>query len=107
MNQRRDPRFASDLVTLFAAEEREGSGILSEISYCGARLEKTSLRPQVGSLVTLHVMVPPVAPFSLQSHVARQTETGFAIHTDVFDGAVRRLVDDVSAIVHAPSTQSA
>lgn len=103
MNQRRDPRFHSDLVTVFAVEEREGSGVLAEISYCGARLEQTSLRPQVGSLVTLYVVIQPVTAFALQGHVARRTENGFAIHTDIFDPEVRRLVDDVSAIVDTPS----
>jgi len=103
VNQRRDLRFPSDLLTVFSVEEREGSGVLAEISYCGARLQETSLRPQVGSLVTLHLVIQPVRPFSIQGHVARRTDDGFAIHTDIFDPEIRRLVDDVSAIVGAPS----
>ena len=103
MEQRRDHRFRSEFVTVFKVGGREGSGLLAEISYSGARLEETNLRPREGARVTLRVLVPPVAPFALEGLVARSTPGGFAIHTDVFDSEVRRLVDDVSAIVEARS----
>ena len=102
MKRRRNPRFRSDLVTLFAVDGREGSGVLAEVSYSSARLEETSLRPRPGARVQLQIVVQPIEPFTLRGRVARLTESGFAIHTDVFDDEVRRLVDDVAAIVEAP-----
>jgi hypothetical protein len=52
--------------------------------------------------VRLYVFVQPVAPFQLVGHVTRHTESGFVILYEVSDPEVRRLVDDVSAIVVAP-----
>ena len=44
----------------------------------------------------------PVAPFTLTGVVARSTEGGFAITYELFDPEIRRLVDDVSALVVEP-----
>jgi hypothetical protein len=75
--------------------------MLTEISYSGALVEQTSDRPDVGTQVRLYVFVKPVAPFEIVGHVARHTETGFALHYELFDADVQRLVDDVSALVAA------
>ena len=47
------------------------------------------------------MFIQPVSPFELVGHVVRLTESGFAIEYEVEDPEVRRLVDDVSAIVSA------
>jgi hypothetical protein len=102
MDPRRGPRFATRFDALYSAGDGEsGAGVLSEISYAGARLDDASVKPPVGTAVTLYVFVQPVAPFELRGHVARLTESGFAVRYDLFDPEIRRLVDDVSAIVAA------
>ena len=57
----------------------------------------------MGTKVTLHVFIQPVAPFTLEGHVARHTGSGFAVMYELFDPEIRRLVDDVSAIVQGPA----
>lgn len=99
MDPRRSPRFRTRFDALIAAGEAPGAGELVEISYAGARLEDASTRPPVGARVTLYVFVAPVAPFELSGQVARHTETGFAVSYDLFDPDIRRLVDDVAALV--------
>lgn len=99
MDKRRSLRFRTQFDTLIAADSKEGAGTLTEISYAGARLEKTSFQPAIGSKVSLYIFIQPVAPFELHGIVARHTEGGFAITCELFDAEIRRLVDDVSAIV--------
>jgi hypothetical protein len=48
------------------------------------------------------VFIQPVAPFELVGRVVRKTESGFAITLDLVDPEIRRLVDDVAAIVNQP-----
>lgn len=101
MDQRRSPRFRTKFDALISAHE-EGAGVLTELSYAGARLDDTSIVPPVGTKVTLYVFVQPVAPFELRGQVSRHTENGFAMIYELFDPDLRRLVDDVAAIVAAP-----
>lgn len=105
MDRRRSPRFRTRFDSLISATNAEGAGLLDEISYAGARLEGTSIQPPIGSKVTLYIFVQPVAPFELQGQVARHTETGFAVLYELFDPEIRRLVDDVAAIVAAPPSK--
>lgn len=102
MDQRRSPRLRTRFDALISAASDEGAGILAEISYSGARLEETSIQPPVGTRVALYVFVQPVSPFTLQGQVARLTESGFAVTYELFDPEIRRLVDDVGAIVAEP-----
>lgn len=103
MERRRSARFRTRFDALISAEAQEGAGVLTELSYAGAKLEETSLQPPLGSKITLYVFVQPVAPFELHGHVARLTESGFAILYELFDPQIRQLVDDVNAIVTHPS----
>ena len=103
MDRRRSPRFQTRFDTLVSAGAREGAGTLTDISYSGARLEDSSIRPPVGTLVRLYVFVRPVSPFELEGTVSRHTETGFAIDYELFDAEIRRLVDDVTALVSIAS----
>jgi hypothetical protein len=102
MDPRRSPRFRTRFDALISAEAAEGAGVLAELSYSGARLEESSINPPVGSRVTLYVFVRPVAPFTLTGTVVRSTDGGFAITYELFDPEIRRLVDDVSAMVVSP-----
>ena len=103
MNKRRDPRFRTRFDALYSSGCDEGSGVLVDLSYSGARLENTTLMPQSGTKVRLYVFIQPIQPFELVGHVVRHTEEGFAIEVDVSDAEIQRLVDDVGAIVRAPA----
>ncbi len=102
MDKRKDPRFRTRFDALYSLGCEEGSGVLADLSYSGARLDNTSLKPEPGTKVHLYVFVQPIQPFELAGHVVRPTENGFAIEVDVLDAEVQRLVDDVRAIVTAP-----
>ncbi len=103
MDKRRSPRFRTRFDSLVSSESGEGAGILAEISYAGARLQGVDIVPPPGTKVTLYVFIQPVAPFQLQGSVARVEESGFAMTWELFDEEIRRLVDDVSAIVSGPT----
>ena len=102
VDKRSSPRFITRFDSLVSAEQEEGAGVLGEISYVGARLEETSMRPPHGSKVTLYIFVQPVSPFELSGTVVRHTETGFAVTYELFDSETRQLVDDVAALVSSP-----
>ena len=101
MDKRRDPRFKTRFDALYSTGREEGSGVLADISYSGARLEDASLLPELGTKVRLYVFIQPVQPFELIGQVVRCTKNGFAIVVDVCDAEIERLVDDVGAIVTA------
>jgi hypothetical protein len=102
MDKRRDPRFKTRFDALYSLGHEEGSGVLADLSYSGARLDNASLKPEPGTKVCLYVFVQPIQPFELAGHVVRHTEDGFAIEVDVCDAEIQHLVDDVRAIVTAP-----
>ena len=102
MDPRRSLRFKTHFDVLYSAGAEEGAGVLSEVSYAGARLENTSLQPALGSRVKLYIFVQPILPFELEGYVARITDSGFAIQYELFDPEIRRLIDDLCALVAAP-----
>lgn len=99
MERRRHLRLSIQFDTLYSAGSQEGSGVLTEISYTGARIESVLNPPKEGTLVRIYIFVQPMAPFEVAGHVARVHDGGFAIHYDNFDEELRRFVDDVAAIV--------
>jgi hypothetical protein len=99
MDLRKAPRFKTRFDTLCSSGRTEGSGVLVDISHSGARLEDSTLGPQVGEDVRLFVFVQPVSPFELAGTVVRSDETGFSIEYKVESDEVRTLVDDVAALV--------
>jgi hypothetical protein len=103
MEKRKEPRVRTQFDALFSTGPAEGAGVLVDLSYSGARIEAASLRPEIGTLVRLYVFVQPVAPFQIEGQVTRTTASGFAMIYSVDDPEMRRLVDDVSAIVAAPA----
>jgi len=104
MDRRRSPRFRTRFDSLVSSESGEGAGVLAEISYAGARLQEVDIVPPTGTKVTLYVFIQPVAPFQLHGHVTRVEDGGFAMTWELFDEEIRRLVDDVSAIVSGPAS---
>ncbi len=101
MEKRRHPRFRTAFDALCSSGREEGSGVLVDISYSGARLEQASIHLPVGRRVRLYVFVQPVSPFELAGSVVRSSKEGFSIQYAVEDSEVRRLVDDVAALVSA------
>jgi hypothetical protein len=99
MDKRKSPRFRTRFDALYSSGPTEGAGMLVDLSYDGARLEGSTEQPPLGTRVRLYVFVQPVAPFELIGEVTRHTESGFAIRCVLDDSEVRRLVDNVAAIV--------
>jgi len=99
MEKRSHPRFRTRFEALCASARHEGAGVLADISYTGARLEGSSLRPELGTKIHLYVFIQPVRPFELAGEVVRSDASGFAIAYTVEDPEVQRLVDDVAALV--------
>ncbi len=108
-NRRPDKRIPTGLGAFYYARRAEAVGVVANISYSGALIEDTRLRPKIGGFVVLYVdLEPPSAfeaatPFELTGHVVRHSTNGFAIaHEDNRDPDVRRMVDDAAAIVAVP-----
>jgi hypothetical protein len=101
-DKRRNIRIKTRFETLVASTRQHGAGILADISYSGALLEKTSLQPKVGSEVRVYVFLQPVSPFELMGRVVRHTGDGFAIEYGELDPEIRRMVDDAAALVAIP-----
>ena len=74
MERRKDIRFRARFDALISYGPAEGAGVLTDLSYSGARMEETSLRPYLGTSVRLYVFVQPVAPLELVGRVTRHTE---------------------------------
>jgi hypothetical protein len=106
-NKRSDKRIPTELELFYYARRVDAVGVLANISYSGALIEDTRVRPKIGSFVVLYVhLEPPSAfaaetPFEVVGHVVRHSPAGFAIeYKDNPD--VRRMVDDAAAIVAVP-----
>ncbi len=108
-NKPPDNRISIRLAVFYSSGRMEGDGVLGNISYSGALIEDTTMRPEIGTPVALYVYLKPpnafeaVTPFKLVGHVTRHTSDGFAIeYKDNLDPDVRRMVDDAAAIVAVP-----
>ena len=102
-DKRRSGRVRARFDALYSSGQREGAGVLIDISYRGARIEDSSIRPEIGTTVRIYVFVQPVSPFELVGSVVRHSDTGFAIEYKDLDPEVRRLVQEAAAIVSVPS----
>jgi hypothetical protein len=108
-NKRRDDRIPLPLEVHYSFGRVEGDGVLANISYSGALIEDTAMRPEIGAPIVLYVYLKPpsafeaATPFELSGYVARHSSTGFAVeYEDIVDPDVRRMVDDAAAIVAVP-----
>jgi hypothetical protein len=105
-NDCRAERFSAPLKVYCSFERVEGIATLVNISYTGALLENTEMRPEIGTRVQLYVhlkpprAIEPVAPSELTGVVTRHSSDGFAIQfKDSHDPDVRQMVDDAAALV--------
>jgi hypothetical protein len=100
---RRSPRIRTWFETHFSSQRQEGEGVLADVSYTGARVEDTGIRPSVGALAILYVCLPDdPKPFQLEGKVARHTDAGFAIEYEKPDEDTRRGVDRIAELVGLP-----
>ena len=105
-DRRQDNRISIRLEAHYSFGRAVEVGVLANISYSGALIEDTTMQPEIGTPVTLHVYLEPpsafeaATPFELAGHVVRHSPNGFAIeYKDRLDPDVRRMVDDAAAIV--------
>ncbi len=102
MERRKHPRFKTKFDTLCSTGEREGAGVLVNLSRSGACLGSVAELPELGTKVRLYIFIQPVCPFELSGEVVRHDESSFAIRYSNLDPEVGRLVDDVAALVAGP-----
>jgi hypothetical protein len=105
-SDRRADRFPIPLKVYCSYERVEGVASLVNISYSGALLENTDMRPEIGTRIKLYLhLKPPRAneaskPSELAGIVIRHSSDGFAIVFEHYqDPDVRRVVDDAAALV--------
>jgi hypothetical protein len=99
---RRGQRIKTRLKTVFSAGSEGGEATLAEISYSGARLSGTPLRPEHGTSVSVYVWLERQAePFELVGRVANHREDGFAIEYEKPGQDVCQMVDLAAATVGA------
>ncbi len=107
-NKQRDNRISIRLEAHYSFGRVVEFGVLANISYSGALIEDTTIRPKIGSPVVLYLDLKPssafeaATPFELAGHVVRHSSAGFAIEfDDNLNTDVRRMVDDAAAVVVA------
>jgi hypothetical protein len=98
--KRRGTRVKTRFKSLYSTDDREGSAILAEISYSGARLEGVEFQTPVGARVCVYVWLPRQAePFELVGKVVRQTDDGFAIEYEKPGQDICHMVDAAALLV--------
>ncbi len=108
-NRRRADRFPISLKVYCSFERVEGIARLVNISYTGALIDNTAMRPEIGTPIKLYVYLEPPREFEmgdaseLSGVVARHSSDGFAVKfEDSHDPDLRRMVDNAAAIVAVP-----
>jgi hypothetical protein len=98
--KRRGTRIKTRFKSLYATEDQEGSAILAEISYSGARLEGIEFQPSPGARICVYVWLPRHAePFELVGKIVRQTDDGFAIEYEKPGQDICHMVDAAALLV--------
>jgi hypothetical protein len=98
--KRRGTRIKTRFKSLYSTGDQEGSAVLAEISYSGARLEGTEFQPSLGARVCVYVWLPRHAePFELPGKVVRQTDDGFAIEYEKPGQDICHMVDAAALLV--------
>jgi hypothetical protein len=98
--KRRGTRIKTRFRSLYSTDDQEGSAVLAEISYSGARLEDVEFGPSLGARVCVYVWLPRQAePFELVGKVVRQTEDGFAIEYEKPGQDICHMVDAAALLV--------
>ncbi len=103
---RRADRFPISLKVYCSFERVEGIARLVNISYTGALIDNTAMRPEIGTPIKLYVYLEPPrdlemgAASELTGAVARHSSDGFAVKfKDNHTPHVRRMVDEAAAVI--------
>ena len=100
--RRRGERVSTALNAHYSSGPEDGIGVLANVSYSGALIEDSSVRPTVGSKVRIYVFTEPVdpiapaSPYELVGRVVRHSSSGFAIEYEDADSEARQLVDEAA-----------
>ena len=100
--RRRGERVSTALNAHYSSGPEDGIGVLANVSYSGALIEDSSVRPTVGSKVRIYVFTEPVdpiapaSPYELVGRVVRHSSSGFAIEYEDADSEARQLVDEAT-----------
>ena len=108
-NRRHYNRIPIRLEAFYSAGRVAGVGEIANISYSGALIKDTVMRPEIGTPIKLNLYLKPpsaftaATPFELVGHIVRHSTNGFAIeYEDSHDPHMRRMVDDAAAVVAVP-----
>ena len=102
LEKRRADRIPTALNAHYSSGPEDGIGVLANVSYSGALIEDSSVRPTVGSKVRIYVFTEPVdpiapaSPYELVGRVVRHSSSGFAIEYEDADSEARQLVDEAA-----------
>ncbi len=102
VDRRRGDRVSTALNAHYSSGPEDGIGVLANISYSGALIEDSSVRPTVGTRVRIYVFtesvdpIAPASPYELVGRVVRHSSSGFAIEYEDADPDVRQLVDEAA-----------
>lgn len=105
-DRRASARNPARLAVRFAASGSEGRGVLTDVSYAGARVEECSWLPPLGAVAIVFLEVPGVGPLELSGTVQRESESGFALAYEVEDLAGRERVDRLTALLFAAASDA-
>jgi hypothetical protein len=103
VERRRGDRVSTALNAHYSSGPEDGIGVLTNISYSGALIEDSSVRPTVGTRVRIYVFtesedpIAPASPYELVGRVVRHSSSGFAIEYEDTDTEVCQLVDKAAA----------
>jgi hypothetical protein len=98
--KRRGTRIKTRFKSLYSTDDQEGSAVLAEISYSGARLESVEFQPSLGARMCVYVWLPRHAePFELVGKVVRQMDDGFAIEYEKPGQDICHMVDAAALLV--------
>jgi len=99
-DRRHGQRIKTRFKSLYSAIDQEGSAVLAEISYSGARLEGAEFQPSLGARVCVYLWLPRHAePFELAGKVVRQMDDGFAIEYEKPGQDICHMVDAAGLLV--------
>ena len=102
--QRVAPRIAVSVPVDVELGTTWNGGILSDISLSGARVERTGIRPSIGSLVSLVFALDGKLGCEVMARVVRETSTGgYAVQFEECDSAFKAALERATGLVRKPS----
>ena len=104
-DRREEARNPARLEVRITAEGGSGTGVLTDLSYSGARLEDCSWVPPADSVADVHLEIPGLGSHALTGTVKRYGPSSFALSCTAQNVSDRERVDRVTAMLFAASTK--